>query len=256
MNDINEILSRYKDRGISLKRHADYDKFPNQDRPLGIYKIYTQEDETQLPDLDIDTAKLAYETMIRSRYGKYIVTNPAKTEDILKWYIRDKTGKYNVTKGLYVFGDYSTGKTVVTSMSATMMAFAKDKGYPNGHYSLHLSYKRDIMMRAREDKDITFLSSIFKTSGVAAKQIIIDDMGYEDDAQLVLWGNKENLIIHMVEILHSYFLKYGTKVVITSNLPLPDMMLKYGKGTHDRIVEMCTPVLWSGGYNYRTGKKD
>jgi len=91
--------------------------------------------------------------------------------------------------------------------------------------------------------------------------IVIDDLGYEDDSQLVLWGNKENVVVHLTDILYQLYQSRKIKIYITSNIPLSspsgnDILSRYGKGTHDRLAEMTTPVLWAGNFNYRTGKSE
>lgn len=256
MNDIDNIISKYKGRDLSLVRNRDADrsKFPNQDRPTGQYKIHKSEENLPDKELDFDTAMQGFKTLLLQKSGKVIIhpDNHVKLVNLIKNAIGEP-GPLTPSKGVYMSGDNSRGKTFTMTCLTAMMAFAWQAGYKNGwdHFKL-ISFKTNIMFRAREEKDISFLTEIF----TGARHIILDDLGYEDDIQLVLWGNKENIVVHIIDILYHEFQAHGTKLYITSNLPVKTILEKFGKGTHDRIMEMCTPISWGGNYNYRTQKME
>lgn len=215
--------------------------------------------------LDYDTAKRAlwvimYHVLTAAGKEFYIYQpNIPKLNDIIRVMVGDTSGSYDVTKGIYMYGRYSHGKTWMMEQLRTML----HKAYYTGRYTdmqipMWISYKTDIMMRARAEKDIAFLNELFK----GKRLIFIDDIGYEEDSQLVLFGNRENVIVHLVDILHKEYLA-GAAIHFTSNLQLrhPDpatacIYKRYGQGTYDRLMQMCTPVLWSGDTNLRTGKKE
>jgi DNA replication protein DnaC len=214
-------------------------------------------------DLSFEEAKEGFIIIIReaiSAKGRalYIYEpNKAKLNNILHVMIGSVQGDYPVAKGIYLYGRYSSGKTWIMEHLGYLLK--------NAYYSMQfnnlsvpymVSYKNDIMMRARREKDIAFIDTIFKDK----KLIIIDDLGYEDDSQLVLWGNRENIMIHLIDILYRCF-HNGSIIHFTSNLQLrhpdpatPCIFKRYGQGTHDRMYEMTTPVFWDSDINLRTNK--
>ena len=215
--------------------------------------------------MDFDTANTAVmhiaTTLLRNKGSEFYMSqeNLSKYENMLKAIIHDVTSKYNHHKGIYLYGLYSTGKTWIMNQICRMMTQAHyTTWYTNTPIPIFISYKTDIMMRARAEKDISFISTMFKNKPL----IFIDDIGYEDDSQLILFGNRENVIIHLVDILYSEYQK-GSIIHFTSNLQLkhpntdmPSIFKKYGQGTHDRLYEMCTPVLWATDKNLRTIKQN
>lgn len=182
--------------------------------------------------------------------------NKPLLNDMIKVLIDDLTGDMNPTKGVYLYGDNSRGKTWIMTQLMLMVRYAIDSCKFNNVHDrpMMISYKKTIMMRARKEGNIAFISEIFK----GKKLIFIDDFGYGMDSELVLYGQKENMIVHLVDILHNEYLD-GAKIFFTSNWMLDSykeenvtILKTYGKGTHDRIVEMCTPAHWCGDINLRT----
>jgi len=268
MDNINDIISKYKGRNLSLVRGAgnDLDKFPNQHRPAGQYTAFVPEEKEEKV-LDFDYAMEAYRHIFTQKVGERLVrSNPPENADKLVQLIKNAIGvpsKYPLSKGVYLYGDYSRGKTVTMTCIAVTMHFARTAGYSNGWTAKIVSFKTDIMMKARAEKNISFISELFidPVSKKPYTHIIIDDLGYEDDSQLVLWGNKENVVVHLTDILYHLYQSHRIKLYITSNIPMrsnsgTDLLTRYGKGTHDRLSEMTTPVLWGGNFNYRTGKTE
>ena len=268
MDNINDIISKYKGRNLSLVRGAgnDLDKFPNQNRPAGQYTVYVPEEKEPEKILKFDHAMEAYRHIFTQKVGERSVRSNPDNADKLVNLIKNAIGepsKYPPSKGVYLYGDYSRGKTVTMTCIAVTMHFARTAGYSNGWTGKIISFKTDIMMKARAEKSISFISEMF-TDPLTQKpysHIVIDDLGYEDDSQLVLWGNKENVVVHLTDIMYQLYQSHKIKIYITSNIPLSspsgnDILSRYGKGTHDRLAEMTTPVLWAGNFNYRTGKSE
>ena len=266
MDNINDIISKYKGRNLSLaRRDNDMEKFPNQHRPVGQYTAYVPEEMEPEKILKFDHALEAYRHIFTQKVGERLVRSNPENADKLVNLIKNAIGevsKLPPSKGVYMYGDYSRGKTVTMTCIAVTMHFARTAGYSNGWTAKIVSFKTDIMMKARAEKNISFISELFiDPSKKPYSHIVIDDLGYEDDSQLVLWGNKENVVVHLTDILYRFYQSHKVKIYITSNIPLVshsgnDILSRYGKGTHDRLAEMTTPVLWGGNFNYRTGKTE
>lgn len=214
-------------------------------------------------ELQFEEAKAGFAAMIieaakaQNRELYIYGANKPKLNNILAAIVHDIDGAYNPSKGIYLYGRYSSGKTW---MMDQLRVFLRQAYYTDWFSNVRLpywvSYKKDIMMRARMEKDISFISTMFNNKDL----IFVDDLGYEDDSQLVLWGNRENIIVELVDILYRRYLD-GAIINITSNLQLlhpdpstPCIYKRYGQGTHDRLVEMCTGVFWDSDKNLRTGK--
>jgi len=214
--------------------------------------------------MDYQTIRLALWTMLNDtcskKNKKLHISEKAspKLTNILKNMVGDIESTYPPYKGIYLYGKYSCGKTWIMQHIANTLAKAHNTGwYDNTSPVFYLSYKTDITMRIRREKDISFISEIFK----GKKIIFIDDLGYEDDDLINLYGTKERVVVHLIEILNSCY-QSGATIHFTSNLQYatdgikyaPNILEKYGQATHDRLTEMCTPVLWVSDHNLRTGK--
>lgn len=230
---------------------------------VGTESKYLTSERVEPVELTFAAAKLALWTQMKKTLEKsgkefYIAEqNKTPLNNMLHAMTGSVEGDYNPGKGLYVYGPYSSGKTWIMEQICRMVNAAHLTGwYTNAEKVTWYSYKTDIMMRARREKDIAFMSDIFSDK----KVIVIDDIGYENDSELMLWGNRENIIVHLVDILYKCYLK-GATVHFTSNIQIynpkedqPCMMKKYGEGTHDRLMEMCTKVRWHRDINLRTQK--
>ncbi|HMR88502.1 MAG TPA: hypothetical protein PKD51_10125 [Saprospiraceae bacterium] len=162
----------------------------------------------------------------------------------------DITGRYNVHKGIYLFGPPSSGKTfILESICITLIKAYYTRWYSDIDLPYWYSYK-DLMYRARNEKSISFLDTIFK----GKKHIFIDDLGYEDDMVLNLYGNKEVVIKHLIDILYKLYTDHDAKIHFTSNVEVSNIRTTYGAATADRLEHMCTPVTWISDINFRTLK--
>lgn len=244
---VHEIESKYRDKKLYINKRERY-----QDQ--------WQTSPIAQPTYDIIRVPFTYEIM---RVALYVITTNAlaashkkfiineKSADrltqILKSITADISSRYNVFKGIYLFGAPSAGKTfIMKSIYLTL-----HKAYYTGWYSdiekpYWYSYK-DLMYRAREEKSIAFLDTIFR----GKKYIFLDDLGYEEDMVLNLYGNKEIVIKHIVDILYKLYTDHDTIIHFTSNVEIMTIQEKYGQTTADRISEMATPVTWTSDVNLR-----
>jgi len=66
-----------------------------------------------------------------------------------------------------------------------------------------------------------------------ADLLIIDDLGTEFKGE---WS-----VSRVYSIIDSRY-RNGLPLIITTNFTMQDLKARYGDRTHDRILEMCTPV--------------
>lgn len=256
---IDEIVAKNAGRTLFISR-KERERARNQEAWQG-----TQMAKRVVPDpveLTYDEAKRALWVQMKALLDKsnleFYIHEKNKTllNDLIRVLIDDMEGGMNPTKGAYLYGSNSRGKTWIMTQLMLLIRNAKNSYKYNNvpEMPFMISYKTNIMMRARKDKSIDFIGDIFK----GKKLIFIDDFGYGLDSELVLYGQRENVIVHLIDILHREYLE-GAKIFITSNWMLSShldsnvtILNTYGQGTHDRIVEMCTPAHWAGDINLRT----
>lgn len=175
--------------------------------------------------------------------------NSKRLTRILKSITGCTTGEYNPACGIFMYGPPSSGKTFIMKMICHTIS----RAYYTQWYTLDspayfFSYK-DITMKARENGSIDFLRTYFDNRPI----IFLDDLGYNQENQLTLFGNKENIISHLIDILYRKYIDNGYMIHITSNLTMEYILSNLGQHTHDRIAHMCTPVSWMGD-NFRVIK--
>ena len=256
---MDDILKKYAGKNIFVSR-KDRERAKFQDLWEGTPMAPDKAPERI--ELTYEQAKIELWDIMKKSLGRdafYIhPENKDKLNNIIKAVVDDITGVYNPTKGIYLYGMNSHGKSWIMERIMDMI----HRTYYSRKYSnvvaapYVLSYKKSIMMRAKKENSIAFVGEIFKNKEI----IYVDDLGYENGSELVLYGQRENMIVELVDILHGCYLK-GAKVYFTSNV-MPDshiaenntIMKLYGKGTHDRLLQMCTPVYWTGDKNLRTGQ--
>jgi DNA replication protein DnaC len=184
---------------------------------------------------------------LKSKGKTFIINddNAKRLKRILMAITGDITGDYNVFKGIFMYGPPSSGKTfIMQSICHCITKAYYTRWYHLSSPAYFYNYK-DITLRAREQKSIDFLRTYFDKKYI----IFLDDLGYNQENMINLMGTKENIVSHLIDILYRKYLE-GAMIYITSNLSLDYISTEFGDHTHDRIVDMCTPVSWMGD-NFR-----
>lgn len=265
--DINQITSKYDPEKLAKSMQS----WAQRKNPRaitvpsnaidGFYQVYEPQ-TVDTHEITYELARIALYNIIRIELkgNKFHLdaSNQPKLTNMIKSMIGDIEGEYPPTKGIYLWGDNSRGKTWIMTRLIEMINMAVKKGYSGIEPIKVISYKIDIMIRARAEGNIGFLSSLI--CGGTTKSIYIDDLGYNDDSQLILFGQRENVLPEVINLLYKNYLN-GHNIYISSNIDFKKIYEIYGnqpggKGTGDRLMEMCTPVLWKGDYNLRTNKID
>lgn len=244
---IESITSKYVGKIIP-------DKISKRDR----YKAQWQP-SPMTPSVEVDRVDYTYELMrialhfiVTQRLkakGKTFYINPEnamRLKRILLAITGDITGDYNIHKGIFMYGPPSSGKTFIMQSICNCITNAfYTRWYHIESPAYFFNYK-DITLKARENKSIDFLRKYFDGKDL----IFLDDLGYNQENMINLMGTKENIVAHLIDILYRKYLE-GAMIHITSNLSLTYIESEFGAHTHDRIVDMCTPVSWMGD-NFRT----
>jgi DNA replication protein DnaC len=239
-----------------LRKNRNYRSLPDvpEGYRFGNHKVHSQDPETTIPTLSYENYMIITINLMTKKLdstGKKLnLNNKAMTilQHIHLNILQDPDSDYNPYKGFYVYGPNSTGKSFALRHTFQSLSIARtSQKWSTPDAPKMLSYKNDIMMRARAEKTIAFLAE-YRGS------YYIDDLGYNDSSDLNLYGNKEKFLPELVNILYEQHLK-GHRQHFTSNVPISEIEKTYGKGTADRLREMCNLVLWQTEMNHRTGKK-
>lgn len=256
---IDSITAKYAGKPLPVAQYSKRARYQEQWQP-----------STMTPSVEVERVDFTYEIMrivlyfmvtqkLKSK-GKTFYINPENTKRLTKIiksitgdiapYTCQITGKevvgYNPSKGIFMYGPPSSGKTFIMQSICNCITKAfYTRWYHLASPAYFYNYK-DITLKARENKSIDFLRTYFDKKEI----IFLDDLGYNQENMINLMGTKENIVSHLIDILYRKYLD-GTMIHITSNLSLTYIESEFGAHTHDRIVDMCTPVSWMGD-NFRT----
>jgi len=130
-------------------------------------------------------------------------------------------------KGLFLFGNYGTGKTMAVYILAEMLKSV----YPKMGYKLVTA--REIIQQHidayanKNNVNVNLLETV--------SLLIIDDLGQEDTDVVNFYGNKIRPLNRIIEERH----KNGRLTWFTSNWHPADLSTKYSEYIVDRIRQMC-----------------
>lgn len=244
---IQEITARYAGRDLSISTRSDRYKAQWTTSPMATSSA------VDLVDLTYTVARVALYKIIIAKLSEtnreFKISDKAadRLKNILLNVTNDNTSRYNLQRGIYLFGPGSIGKTFIMRCIYDMLHKAYYSGRFSGIDIPHWYEYKALMLRARKEGHIGFLQDIF----AEAKIIFIDDIGYAGDNQLNLFGNKDAVIVHLIDVLYRHYTKTNCKIYFTSNLEIADIERECGTLTSDRIIDMCSPVTWHSDINYR-----
>lgn len=186
-----------------------------------------------------DAKKLFLVASKRLTEGKFQVNdfNRDILANMIKWFISDPTGEYNLKKGICFIGHIGTGKTKVFQIFQLMM----DSFY-NDQLKFKIKACKDI---ANETKDTIDLKKYY--SGV----LMFDDLGMEVN-DVKSYGNSVGVMSDIIfQREHSHELS-GLISHFTTNLNEDRLKEKYGDRIFDRLQKICNMVYIEQNFSWRT----
>lgn len=158
--------------------------------------------------------------------------------DVLKWCI-GKEGNLNLLKGIYLWGDTGTGKTLMLSLMLNLCRYYKI-GFriATGEYPLI-----DKTARADEICD-DYAEEGDLTKWVAYPSLCINDLGAEPDETLYM-GNRRRVMRSIIEQRAD---RADRVTLFTSNFPpnSEEIVQMYGHRVMSRIKQMCNVICLPG----------
>lgn len=248
MSGIEEITKGYDPEALekSFKRLIKNQRQKDQEKRLA---AHTGEIEVAAPStphlIDFDSAKnpfwRSYKITLKK---KPILTenNIEVLEGLIRWIIKDSTGEYDIQKGLFIYGAYGTGKT---DLLHSLKHFSIKLNLSNNRYDNvrklpQIQSYKFMIQKAKESKSI---AGLYKKDGPS----IIDDLGFKNETQLKIFGEKTNVIDEIIESRHrAWRANRNHYSIFTSNLDVEDIHEVHGEGISSRLIEMCNIILWDG----------
>ena len=197
--------------------------------------------------LDYNTAKKTFwncykDAISTSGEIKPIINNNnvATYSNLVKYYTRDPATAFNIKKGLFLVGEYGSGKSKVLKALQAMAAAHPGNIIHRPIWSHYKAYKK----RAEDELKLDQLLNEW-----ARYDLIIDDIGYEEDiktARVNSFGTVVNIVQEIVRARYELYCNTGVITHFTSNKPFREIKDLYGAGTSTRLMEMTTQILWYG----------
>jgi DNA replication protein DnaC len=155
--------------------------------------------------------------------------------NLTNYFIKDESSPYSAKKGICLFGDVGTGK------SLTMQVFSEFTQDNTNKFKVHDMKE---IARAVQQHGVEVLSEYTRGS------CCYDDVGFEDKANH--YGNKICIFTELVNILYERFLKSGKVFHITTNLGFSQnfgfgtFAERYDRRVVDRLREMLNIIELNG----------
>ena len=168
-------------------------------------------------------------------------------ENAVRWCINDpeawcvgkqgKAHRADPQKGLYVYGDTGTGKSLLLDICRTLCK-VYGIGIKAGEKAVPLAWKTyradDICDRVAEEGDLTPWKEEIS--------LCIQDLGNEP-SEVMYMGNRRRVLRSVLEARGDM---YDRLTLISSNFPPERLGEVYGQRVASRIRQMCNPIYLGG----------
>jgi ATPase subunit of ABC transporter with duplicated ATPase domains len=234
LQEAKDKRNSYKLSEEQEKRKAHYLEYvkttdkPKLTQPVFIKKSF-QDAKKEISKILIAKLERIDKELILSDKDKDIYRN------LTNYFIKDENSPYSVKKGVCLFGDVGTGK------SLTMQVFSEFTQDNTNKFKVHDMKE---IARAVQQHGVEVLSEYTRGS------CCYDDVGFEDKANH--YGNKICIFTELVNILYERFLKNGKVFHITTNLGFSQnfgfgtFAERYDRRVVDRLREMLNIIELNG----------
>ena len=161
---------------------------------------------------------------------------------IVRYFIGDSSGVYDLSKGIYLFGGFGLGKTLLMHTFQEFTKLVEDRLKKADVYFTKRSFKfnpcKDIAMEIQRTAKTDSLNQYM------TEIRCFDDLGNEDEKKI--YGNDVN---SMAEILLARYNRYqsgGEITHVTSNVAPHECSEVYGDRVGSRMFEMFNHVYLDG----------
>jgi hypothetical protein len=162
--------------------------------------------------------------------------------DLVRYFIGDEGGTYDVHRGIYLFGVFGTGKTMLmkafqefTRLIEERLTRADVAFTPR---SFRWGYTRDIALEMQRTASMDGLRTYFHGTR------LFDDLGHEDEKKI--YGNQVSAMTEILLTRYNAWQASGLITHCTSNLPPHQCREVYGDRLGSRIFELFNHVYLDG----------
>ena len=171
-------------------------------------------------------------------------------ENTIRYFAADESCKYNLNKGLYVYGQYGVGKSLYFKI---FKALNRAIDSPNNFKILTVT---DLIDGVSQKGYQYFLDSGVAPSGGSwlnpnalwrneVEHYLLDDMG-QSERFANNYGNKIDVVIAFIQRRYYAFTDNFSLTHCSTNLIPSEIESEYGEAINSRLRHMCNVILFPG----------
>ena len=171
-------------------------------------------------------------------------------ENTIKYFAADESCEYNLNKGLYVYGQYGVGKTVMFKL---FKALNRAIDSPNNFKRLTVT---DLIDGVSHKGYQYFVDSGVVPAGGSqsaanaywnnkADHFLLDDMG-QSERFANNFGNKIDVVIAFLQRRYYAYTDHFALTHCSTNLIPSEIESEFGEAINSRLRQMCNVILFPG----------
>lgn len=185
-------------------------------------------------NISFEEAIMVLQAIIRISGKNLIYTETEKEiiRNLIKYFLNDGTGKYDIKKGIYMYGFYGSGKTQLLQL---FQAFTNLLNYNKFD---KINYK--------------ILNDKIKIQGIKAAEniskynnLFVDDLGFLNESKINSFGNTYDLLMSIVNERYEKWFYSNIKTFYTTNILIDNIKEIYGEGISGRIIDSCNLIKFT-----------
>jgi hypothetical protein len=162
--------------------------------------------------------------------------------ELVRYFIGDTGGLYDVHRGIYLFGDFGCGKTLLMQSLQDFTRMIEDRltaaSVPFTPRTFRMSHARDIAMEIQRTGTTDSLRQYY--TGIR----LFDDMGSEQEKKI--FGNDISALAEILLTRYNAYQCGGPLTHCTSNLTPHECRAAYGDRIGSRVFELFNHVYLDG----------
>lgn len=189
--------------------------------------------------IDLDSYKKLFCEISSAKTGGVFVIDQRNKSIVLDifLYFLNQPGNLDLKKGLWIEGPIGTGKSMLMYVFSEFMKFLK-YGY---HVYICGSITTEYALTGDLDRYLQNQGGYIK----GPAPICFDELGREPIPSS-FYGQKLNVMQHILHVRYSYWQLYGTKTYVTTNTDADMVQDLYGDYIRDRRAEMFNLITIGG----------
>lgn len=179
-----------------------------------------------------------YKTILGIASPKVHPDNVVILRSLVQYFIGDPETLLETHRGVCIYGQYGSGKSMVMKGLGGMMATFPYHPTRRFFYVPYKNFKK----KAHE------LDSML--ADYHRYDLYIDDLGYEEhtegDAKVVSYGDQVKVVQEIIRARYEVFISHGVLTHVSTNKTYEEFEKVYGAGTATRMSHMSQFIYWRG----------